>query len=406
MKHTTKEIELCEDIFANFYECGSIATGGVTRLGYTEVEDEMHNILRTWADHEGFHWFEDEVGNTFVDNGADNEDITLIGSHLDSVIDGGRYDGVSGIIAGMLVCSWIREQELNIHVRIAAFRCEESSNFGQCTIGSGLICHEIYKKDIGGLTGKDGMLLEKVFEKYGYSLSPKKIDGYKEYLEVHIEQGKVLEEMGLEIGVVTNIAGPKRFRITMIGLAEHSGATPMGMRSDALAASAEVILEVEKIGQREAIYHSVATVGVVDVLPNALNVIPGEVKLGIDIRGIDTESLDRMEIDIRDACRKVCKQRNLTYYREKITDIKPIAMDEVLVNNLSKTCDHLGIRHKLMMSGAGHDAMSFAPLFPSAMLFIPCHKGISHNKKEFAHIESILDSAKVLFHYLKAGETV
>ena len=401
MNHSFEDISYAEHLFDQFYDIGSCPGGGVTRLGYTEVEDQMHDLFVKLGAQEGFTHFSDEVGNTYVCNSDRARGYHLIGSHLDSVIEGGRYDGVAGILAGLMVMKWIKEDGLNIPVRVGAFRCEESSNFGRATIGSGLITREATKHDIADVSGKDGRRLADIFEERGYNFAPSRIDGMLDYLEVHIEQGKVLEEFGEDVGIVQTIAGPRRFSIHILGTAEHSGATPMGMRTDALCAAAEIILEVEQIARDESIYQSVATVGVIRNTPNAMNVVPGEVEMGLDIRGVDISSLDRIESRVRTACKRICGKRKVTYYRQKTSDIPPINMDGELQKKLLDAARKLKISARSMISGAGHDAMSFAPICPTAMVFIPCVRGISHNKNEFTTIDSICDGARVIYEYLK-----
>lgn len=401
MQHPVEDIQYAEYLFDRFYSVGSVESGGVTRLGYTETEDEMHRIFIELGKEKGYESYIDEVGNSFLIGGASGGgEYTLIGSHLDSVIDGGRYDGVSGIIAGFLILDWAKKDGLQIPLRLATMRCEESSNFGRSTIGSGLITKEMYKHDIEDAVSRDNVPLKDVFKERGYNIRPEQIHGVKEYLELHIEQGKVLEEYGDKVGIVDNIAGPRRYHIHIHGMAEHSGATPMGMRHDALCAASELILEIEEIGREETRFQSVATVGTVKVLPNALNVIPGEVQLGVDFRGVDIASLERMESRLKMVCKKICAKRGLTYFREKLSDIPPIHMSAELRQKLLNAAKELKLPHRVMMSGAGHDAMSFADLCDTAMVFIPCAKGVSHNKKEFASIESICDGARVLYHYL------
>ncbi|MCC8126460.1 MAG: hydantoinase/carbamoylase family amidase [Clostridiales bacterium] len=403
MQHNVEDIEYAEYLFDCFYSIGAVEDGGVSRLGYTETEDEMHSTFARLGEEKGYKSYVDEVGNTYLYDGAFQKDdeYYLIGSHLDSVIDGGRYDGVSGIITGFLILEWLRRDGIKVPVRIGAMRCEESSNFGRSTIGSGLITNESYKHDIGDAVSRSGEELREIFAKKGYSLQPRRIQGIKEYIELHIEQGKVLEEYGDQVGIVSTIAGPRRFKIHIHGVAEHSGATPMRMRSDALCAASEIILEVEEIGESESFYQSVATVGVIENKPNAMNVVPGEVTLGVDIRGIDIGSLDRMEARLKAICKKVCEKRKLKYFREKISDIPPISMSVDMQQKLMSAAKRLKMQHRLMVSGAGHDAMSFANICDSALVFIPCAKGISHNKNEFATIESICDGAKVIYEYLK-----
>ena len=404
MKHRISDLRECERLFDAFYGIGAIPDGGVTRLGYTRVEDEMHLRFQELAEGLGLFVSTDEVGNTFVSDTDRKAGYTLIGSHLDSVVDGGRYDGVAGVIAGLMILRWAKDEGLDIPLKVVAFRCEESSNFGLCTIGSGLITEENYKPDIGSLVARDGRRLGEIFQARGYNLHPAQIIGMDRYLELHIEQGKVLEELGTEIGVVNTIAGNRRFRLLLRGMAEHSGATPMSMRCDAMCAAAELILAIERIGRAESAYASVATVGIVKNQPNVMNVIPGETELGVDIRGISSESLDRMEQLLHDAAQSIAEQRGVELIEQKISEARPVAMNRQIQAGLEQAARRLHISCRNMPSGAGHDAMSFAPLCETGMVFIPCRQGISHNRKEFASIEGICDGARVVYEYLRGGK--
>ena len=400
MENRIEDVQYCEKLFDSFYDVGCTETGGVTRLGYSAQEDQMHEVFAGLAKELNCKILKDEVGNTYASN-ANGKEYYLIGSHLDSVIEGGRYDGVAGIIAGLMVMRWAREDGVNIPLRVGAFRCEESSNFGCCTIGSGLITKEIYKQDVGSLVSNAGKSLEQIFRERSLNLHPSRINGVKQYLELHIEQGKVLEEAGTPVGIVQTIAGPRRFKLYLRGMAEHSGATPMGMRCDAMCAASEIILELERIGNREAVYQSVATVGVVNNHANALNVIPGEVELGVDIRGIEVSSLDRIEREMRESARRICKKRGIEYLEVKTSEIPPIDMSEDVQNGLEMAARRLGVNCRRMVSGAGHDAMSFAGICNTGMVFIPCVKGVSHNRMEFASITDICEGARVMYEYLK-----
>ena len=391
-----------ERLFEAFYEVGALPGGGVTRLGYTELEDEMHRRFAALAQELGCTVETDQAGNSYARREA-AEAYVLIGSHLDSVIQGGRYDGVAGVMAGLLLLKRAKEAGLKLPLKVAAFRCEESSNFGCCTMGSGLVAHQLKEgpEKLAQLTGKNGERLGDVFARRGLSLTPPPIAGVREYLELHIEQGKVLEETGTRVGVVSTIAGPRRWKLQLKGLAEHSGATPMSMRQDALCAAAEIVLAVERIGQREAtLAESVATVGVIQNTPNALNVVPGAAELGIDLRGSRMDSLDRMERDTLSAARDICDRRHIALTESKLSELDPVSMDEAIQKGLMAAAERLHISCRNMPSGAGHDAMAFAPLFPTGMVFIPCENGISHNPLESTTLESILDGADVLWAYL------
>lgn len=389
-----------ENAFNRFYDIGSTDTGGVTRLGYTKEEDEMHAAFSLLGEELGFNVSKDEVGNTYVTNQENIENYYLIGSHLDSVVDGGRYDGVAGILAGLLIMRWAKQDGVSIPLSTAAFRCEESSNFGVCTLGSSLVTGNGVEKNWAMLEGKDGRTLREIFAERGHSLQPTQITGVKEYLELHIEQGRVLEEYKQRVGIVTTIAGPRRFKLYIQGKAEHSGATPMIMRNDALCAAAELILEIERIGMSESIRNSVATVGVITNLPNALNVIPGEVQLQVDTRGVENESLDEMDQRIKQAGKAICARRGAGFIRNLIGNTKPVTMDHKMQDKLARAAHRLHIPYMRMMSGAGHDAMRFTDICNTAMVFIPCKDGVSHNKNEFTHMESICDGARVIYEYL------
>ncbi|MDR3265286.1 MAG: hydantoinase/carbamoylase family amidase [Synergistaceae bacterium] len=398
-----EDIHYLEAAFDRFYDIGVTDSGGVTRLGYTEEEDGMHAVFASLGEEMGMEVFADAVGNTFVSGSisGDDRDRYLIGSHLDSVVDGGRYDGVAGVLAGLLILRWAKRDGLDLPVRVVAFRCEESSNFGVSTLGSGLVTGGVVEAEAAQLAGKDGLTLGKIFEERGYSLRPDRIAGVREYLELHIEQGRILEEYRQRVGIVTTIAGPRRFNLYLQGRAEHSGATPMVMRTDALCAAAELILEIEKIGMAESVRHSVATAAVIENRPNALNVIPGEVRLQVDTRGVEIASLDEMEQRIRQAGKSIAARRGVGFIREKIGEAKPTTMDHRMQDKLARAAHRLGVSHRGMMSGAGHDAMKMAEICDSALLFIPCREGVSHNKNEFANMESICDGAGVIYEYLR-----
>jgi len=395
-----EDINYLAEVFEQFYPIGALASGGVTRLGYSAEEDLMHSTFVSLAERLGLETFIDQAGNTFASCGKKDEPYFLIGSHLDSVVDGGRYDGVAGIMAGLLVMRWAKQEGLDIPIRTAAFRCEESSNFGTYAIGSELITGGSPGL-VTSFTGKDGRKLADIFAERGYSLRPEKITGIRQYLEVHIEQARVLEQNGERVAAVSTVAGPRRFKLHIQGMAEHSGATPMNIRNDALCAAAEIILEVERAGIAGAPQHSVATVGVINNQPNVLNVIPGTVELLIDTRGINVSSIDSMELHINQACKEICARRGATFILERIGETLPIDMDKTMRQKLLKVMQNLQFPHRQMSSGAGHDAVKFAGICETAMVFIPCRAGISHNKKEFATLESICDGARVVYEYLQ-----
>mgnify|MGYP002647693647 FL=1 len=394
------DIDVIKRWFDYLYSIGADETGGVTRLGYTKNEDVMHGAIRNFAREMGLKYSSDEVGNTYVYE-EDYSEYYLIGSHLDSVISGGRYDGVVGVLAGLLILKWIKENNLNIPLKVVAFRCEESSSFGIATVGSGLITKKLQIEKMKKVKNTEGVSLYEALKFRGYNPECKKIEGVLNYFELHIEQGRILEDEGLKIGIINSIAAATRYWLTVDGRQDHSGATPMGMRQDALCAAGEIIIELEKIAKRKSVHSSVGTVGYLGNYPNAFNVVPGRVKMGLDIRGVDKDSIDRIDDEIVKFVDEVCKKRNLNYELDNISKAIPVKLDEDLKNELSEIATKLGIEHKIMNSGAGHDAMKFWDIAPTGMLFIPCRDGVSHNKAEEIDYEDIILGSKIIFEELK-----
>lgn len=398
------DIDVIKRWFDYLYSIGADETGGVTRLGYTKNEDVMHGAIRNFAREMGLKYSSDEVGNTYVYD-EDHSEYYLIGSHLDSVINGGRYDGVAGVLAGLLILKWIKDNNLNIPLKVVAFRCEESSSFGIATVGSGLITKKLQIEKMKKVENTEGISLYEALRFRGYNPECRKIEGVLNYFELHIEQGRILEDEGLKIGIINSIAAATRYWLTIDGRQDHSGATPMGMRQDALCAAGEIIIELENIAKRESIHSSVGTVGYLGNYPNAFNVVPGRVKMGLDIRGIDKASIDRIDDEIVKFVDEVCKKRNLKYELDNISKAIPVKLDEDLKNELSEIATKLGIEHKIMNSGAGHDAMKFWDIAPTGMVFIPCKDGVSHNKAEEIEYEDIILGSKIIFEELKQLNT-
>lgn len=394
------DIDVIKRWFDYLYSIGADETGGVTRLGYTKNEDVMHGAIRNFAREMGLKYSSDEVGNTYVYE-EDYSEYYLIGSHLDSVISGGRYDGVVGVLAGLLILKWIKDNKLNIPLKVVAFRCEESSSFGIATVGSGLMTKKLQIEKMKKVKNTEGVSLYEALKFRGYNPECKKIEGVLNYFELHIEQGRILEDEGLKIGIINSIAAATRYWLTIDGRQDHSGATPMGMRQDALCAAGEIIIELEKIAKRESVHSSVGTVGYLGNYPNAFNVVPGRVKMGLDIRGVDKDSIDRIDDEIVKFVDEVCKKRDLNYELDNISKAIPVKLDENLKNKLSEVATKLGIEHKIMNSGAGHDAMKFWDIAPTGMLFIPCRDGVSHNKVEEIDHEDIILGSKIIFEELK-----
>lgn len=381
---------------------GADPSGGVTRLAYTPEEDGMFEKVASFAARLGFVTAEDCAGNMHISfPGGEDAPCHTIGSHLDSVPRGGMYDGVAGVLAGLLVMEKVRRLGLSIPVKTVAFRCEESSLFGLATAGSGVVTGSIGIHDLERAKSASGQSLGEAMKKKGYNPGTCRLGGITDFTELHIEQGRVLWESGEKIGVVTAIAAPIRLKATFLGRQDHSGATPMDLRKDALCAAAEVILAAERAGRSEMGFATVATTGVIRVTPGALNVIPGAAELGIDVRGIDKESVARAVAAIREAILTAEGSRGVRCGIEVTSASDPVTLNEDVIESLAAAAEKCGLAWRRMASGAGHDAMKIAPLFPSGMVFIPCREGISHSPAEEASLEDVALGAEVMLEGIK-----
>lgn len=385
-----------------------LSDNGITRLAYTDLDFAAQKWLLEQVQDLNLTITEDAVGNTFLRRpGIDNSlPAIAIGSHLDTVIQAGAYDGIVGVVGGLEALYMLRDEELKAPVEIIIFRAEESSRFGFATMGSKLMIGSATPEQLSHATKKNDKSFVEVLRANGYNpdnykAAVKEPGYYKCFLEIHIEQGKVLDETGEQIGIVHNIAAPTRFKIIVEGMADHSGATPMGFRKDALVAGAKLILAVQKAAEEERKNGTVATVGVVDVEPSSINVVPGKVTLWVDLRGVDNASIARALEQIQKAMAKVTDSDKVIISQEMLTADKPVALSEVLADRFAGICQEMGVKYRHMNSGAGHDAMHMVKIAPTSMLFIPCKDGISHNPAEYAKPEDICLSIEVLAKMVK-----
>ena len=381
---------------------------GVTRLAYSPLDREAQNWLLEQVKDLGLSIREDAVGNVFLRR--EGEDSTLpavaAGSHLDTVIHGGAYDGMCGVVGALEALYMLRDAKLMRSIEVLIFRAEESSRFGFATMGSKLLtgAATVAKLSTGGKKGD--ISFEEALRQWGCdpARAADAIIGpgsYASFSELHIEQGKVLEEKGIQIGIVRNIAAPTRFKIHIQGMADHSGATPMGMRRDALVAAAKLILAVNEAAEDEMAHGTVGTVGVVEVEPGSINVVPGAVTLWVDVRGVEPGSIRRTLEDIQAEAENVAVTDRVGVRIEMLTADSPVPLSETLAEQTEGVCRELGYSFLHMNSGAGHDAMHMAKITPTTMIFIPCRAGISHNPAEYADIDDICHGITVLANVLQ-----
>ena len=376
---------------------------GITRLAYSPLDKEAQTWLLEQVQDLGLTIREDAVGNVFLRRKGTDSSLAPVacGSHLDTVIHGGAYDGMCGVVGALEALYMLRETDLKRSVEVIIFRAEESSRFGFATMGSKLLTGTATPEKLNKGGKKDDISFIEALrqwgsdpEKYAEAIIP--AGSYASFSELHIEQGKVLEEKGLQIGIVHNIAAPTRFKIHLQGMADHSGATPMGMRRDALVAAAKLILAVNEAAEDEKDHGTVGTVGVVEVEPGSINVVPGAVTLWVDVRGVEPASIKRTLENIQAEAENVAVTDRVCVRIEMLTADSPVPLSETLAEQTEAICKELGYSFLHMNSGAGHDAMHMAKIAPTTMVFIPCKGGISHNPAEYAKLEDICRGIKVL----------
>lgn len=308
----------------------------------------------------------------------------LVGSHIDSVVDAGWYDGPLGIVCGILAADALREEALPFALEVLAFGDEENVRFPTSLASAAALAGRFRAEWLEGQDG-EGVRLADALTAFGgdpasiaaLARDPESLLGY---LEVHIEQGPVLEAKGLALGIVTAINGQTRARVTLRGEAGHAGTVPMDLRRDALAGAAEMVLLVERAGA--AARDAVATVGRIEARPGAVNVIPGESAFTLDIRAPDDGVRAALVEEIREGIAAIAARRGLTVAIETTSEQAATAMDGALAHALERGAHASGVETMRLPSGAGHDAMMIAKLCPAAMLFVRCAGGISHNPAE------------------------
>ncbi len=370
--------------------------GAVTRLVFSVKELRSRQVLIHLMRRAGLKIHIDAIGNIFGRYaGTDGRaPAVLAGSHLDTVIHGGKYDGPVGVIGALEAVRTISENRISVRspLEVVCFIGEESSRFGFSTLGSSLVAGEVHPTDLANSVDSQGTTLESVLGSLGITRKNmnslrRQPKGLKAYLELHIEQGPILEAKRKKIGLVTSIAAPSRFKIIFTGRADHSGTTPMEMRKDALVAAAQVIQYVETVCRK---YSSMArgrvvgTVGALKIEPGVINAVPGKTELAVDIRSTSAVAKDRVARDVKARTKAIAGERRMSVNILTIREENPVPLDKRLLRVTRALCDSKGIAYEVMPSGAGHDAMQMAKTTAAGMIFVPSRRGISHNPLEWS----------------------
>jgi len=378
--------------------------GRITRRFLSPPMHEVHKYLRERMTGLGMSVTVDAAGNMrglWRPEGAGHRRL-VIGSHVDTVPNAGAYDGVLGVCLGLELVREVKEREIPLAIEVIAFSEEEGVRYGVPFIGSRAVAGR-FDPALLGLKDAEDIRLEDAIRKYG--LDPAKIAGAvldehaAAMLEIHIEQGPVLEAEGLSVAAVTDIVGQTRMSLRFAGRANHAGTTPMHLRHDALAGAAEWMVAVERIARGTD--GLIATVGKVEVEPNAGNVVPGAATVSLDLRhSKDSERQAQLESLLVKAG-DIADRRGLTLESKRLMDQPAVPMDEQLTSFLVEAMEALGLPPKRMPSGAGHDAMVIAARVPTAMLFLRSPGGISHHPDEAVREEDVENALRVTTRFLE-----
>ncbi|WP_400162082.1 Zn-dependent hydrolase [Brevibacillus sp. TJ4] len=377
--------------------------GGVKRLSFTAEERAAKDLVAGFMREVGLTVREDEAGNLIGRKEGRNPaaPVVLVGSHIDSVPHGGDFDGPLGVLAGVEALQTMQEQgiETDHPIEVIAFTDEEGTRFGFGMIGSRAIAGRLKPEDLQA-RDKDGITIAEAMRQSG--LDPEQIGNavrkpgsVKAYLELHIEQGKVLESRELAVGVVSGIAGPIWVKFTLEGEAGHAGTTPMTIRRDALAAAAEIMLCIEREASRTG--STVGTIGKLQAFPGGVNVIPGRVEFTLDLRDVDEAVRDEVEERIMRDASVICERRGIRLQVENMQRVAPVRCSREVQEAIQEACEAEGLPVFTLPSGAGHDGMQLVDLCPVGMMFARSKDGISHNPAEYTSKEDCAKSADVLY---------
>lgn len=380
---------------------GADPAGGWSRIGFTAAERDAHRLFRSWVEELGLSFSQDAIGNSYGQLGADGP-VLMAGSHLDTVPSGGNFDGAAGVIAAVEAASILRTAGLQHPLQIVCFACEEGARFTVPCIGS--------KTATGGL---DGRRLQQLRDADGISafdaardvgLRPEEVEPWPQgqvacYLELHIEQGRLLVESGRHIGVVDTIAGSTRMEVTITGRSDHSGTTPMPIRQDALVGAAEVIIAAEQAAKRSRT--AVATVGRLRLVPNVVTTIPGEARFSVDVRDIDPMRQREVAERILKHVGQVAIHRGLTVSARLVHDQSPFVLPFWVRAEIAGAANESGVPYRVMASGAGHDAGYVSLVAPAGMIFVPSRDGLSHAAEEWTDVDDIALGAVLLARSLQ-----
>lgn len=379
---------------------------GVTRQGYSALERRAHGIFGDQMTALGLEVWTDPGGNTIAELAGTEQALPAIGtgSHLDSVPEGGSFDGIAGVVAAMDVARTVVNDAISHRhpFRFVVFAAEEGARFGQACTGSRIIAGLTGTDDLAALVDPRGVSVADAMRLIG--IDPAAVEGARwdaadwlAFIELHIEQGSVLTDVNLNVGIVELISGSTRLKITTNGRASHTGGTPMHQRADALAAAAQIVLAAEALANDDRHRGTRITVGRLDVHPASITTIPGTCELYVDIRDVDGERQRSVGTELIAAAYEIGAERGVKVHSEIVGDASPVVLPVFVRDSIVAAAQGMGLPYRVMPSGASHDAQMINHVVPTGMIFVPSQNhGISHAPEELTSFEDIALGAKLL----------
>lgn len=381
---------------------GGLSRGGICRLALSDEDKKMRDLYIQWLENNGLQVRIDDFGNIYGRKEGKNPHAApiLIGSHLDTQPEGGRFDGILGVLAGLEVLATLNESGVQTErpIELINFTNEEGSRFEPPILGAGGLAGHFDQEFVYTRQDRDGKTFLNELKRIGYhGTEGNRIQNSHCYIELHIEQGPVLERKGLDIGAVTGIQGMDWLEVKITGQSDHAGPTPMSMRKDALYVTSKLI----QLIQDTVVNHNeeaTATIGRMAITPNSINCVPGEVVFSVDIRHSDDSVKEQL-------CKMIIEKMSITAAAEqvsieinKIWETSASRFSDELINMITETSNELGYSNQKMISGAGHDSKYMNEITPTAMIFVPSVDGKSHCQEELTSEEAIEKGANVLLY--------
>lgn len=407
---SAKAEQLAMEIMARCDQLATISqqSDAIDRRYLTAEHQQANAQVSDWLEAAGLDAWQDGAGNIWGRKKATTADAKtlVLGSHLDTVPNAGRYDGILGTLTALYALQWLQQQSLSLpfNIDMVGFADEEGTRFGTTLLGSRAVAGGWPSAWYESLVDHDGIALAQALTTFGsdreqIAQANRATEKLLGYVELHIEQGPVLEQQQLPLGVVTGIAGARRFQVKLTGMAGHAGTVPMPLRRDALAGAAELILFIEQTAQQTA--GLVATVGAISAAPGAVNVIAGDVELSLDVRSEQDTVRDTAIEEIQTQAKHIAERRALTLDWQQTHQAPAVTCDESLTQLLSEAVTCHQSQCFALPSGAGHDAMAMAQICPVGMLFMRCKGGISHHPAESVTTGDVAQGLQTMLSFLR-----